>query len=256
MSPGHDREARLADALSLYIDRLSGGTPPDVEMFLASHQDLADELRPLLMAAFATRRAAHAAPLGLRSSAAQKGVVTDLKRAKTRLSVERGTSAIPVNQRPDVLLLLLRVAGAIWGKTRLQKLLVLVAKETEIPRLVPEFYQHYAYNFGPFDHLVSHDVAQLCDAGVIRIDAPKARSESERSVDAVFDLTSRGVKFADALARSAEGKDVLAQLQQIAAKYARMPLPELIKYVYTQYPELTVKSKIRDEVLGRDSEDE
>lgn len=253
-----DREARVADALSVYIDNLSTGTPPDLEQFLSSRSELADELRPLLVAAFATKRAALAArTLGSPSAATQKqGVVTDLRKAKARLGVERGTSAIPVNQRPDVLLLLLSVAGAVWGKTRLQKLLVLIAKETEIPSLVPGFYQHYAYNFGPFDHIVDHDVTQLCGAGVVRVEAPKSSSRSDRSVDAVFALTARGEKFANALARSPEGRKVLEHLHCIAAKYARMPLPELIKYVYTTYPELTVKSKIRDEVLGKDSDDE
>jgi uncharacterized protein len=258
MHRDQDREVRVADALSLYIDSLSAEGPPDIEQFLSSHGELADELRPLLVAAFATKRAALAArPLGAPLAATQKhGVVTDLRKAKARLGVERGTTAIPVNQRPDVLMLLLRVAGAVWGKTRLQKLLVVIAKETEIPSLVPGFYQHYAYNFGPFDHLVDHDVTQLCGAGVVRVEAPKSSSRTDRRVDAVFALTARGEKFANALARSPEGKKVLEHLQRIAAKYARMPLPELIRYVYTTYPEFTVKSKIRDEVLGKDSDDE
>lgn len=258
MRAEEEKESRVADALSLYIDELSLGAPPDMEQFLGKHSDVAEELRPLLVAAFATRRASLAVrPVGVPSSGESKhAVVTDLRKAKARMEVERGTSTLPVNQRPDVLLLLLRVTGAIWGKTRLQKLLVIVAKETDIPRVVPEFYHHYAYNYGPFDHLVNHDVAQLCGAGVVRVEAPMPSSRTDRSVDAVFELTTRGEKFANALARSQEGKKVLEQLEGVAAKYARMPLPELVKYVYSAYPELTVKSKIRDEVLGKDSDDD
>ena len=246
----HDLETRLADALSSYIDALATKNPPHVEDFLRGHSELADHLRPLLVAAFATKRATAAARE--KATAAGRARVTDFQKARTRLSVERGTAVMPVDKRPDVLLLLLKVAGPIWGKTRLQKLLFLVAKETSVPTMVPQFFQHYAYNFGPFDHVVNHDIAQLCNAAVVSVNAPPAQMKPEHSVDAVFSLTDRGTKFADALARSPEGKKVVQELRDIATKYARLKLRDLVKYVYTTYPALTVKSQIREKVLEED----
>lgn len=47
-TPRHQKEERLAELLSEYIDREAEGAAPPINEFVARHSDLANELRPLL----------------------------------------------------------------------------------------------------------------------------------------------------------------------------------------------------------------
>jgi DNA-binding PadR family transcriptional regulator len=257
MSPDSRHTEELADLLSAYVDLLAQGTAPSVDAFLQGHPALADELRPLLRTCVnMTRTAADVHPLfdaDAAFDAVRRKFVADGQRRSARASVESGRGAVEVSQRPDYLLLLLRSAGDVWGITRLVKLLFLLGKETRASTTVPDFFQHVAYAFGPFDDAIYRDLGALCAAGLLEVRRPRGSPSTKKAVDAIYRLTPRGKRFAEALARGVDDS-IVEEVDEVAKKYAGLPLRNLLQYVYRTYPEYTTKSKIRDEVLGDDDE--
>lgn len=249
-------DERLADVVSNYVDLLNAGKAPDPEQYIRKHPDLADALRPLLKTAVRFNRAAAAMqPVGNDAAAFNtvmgKVAAAEDKRA-TRKAVEAGTAKIAIDKRTDVLLLLLHIVGDIFGRTKLVKLLFVTGKETNASQAVPDYFAHFAYNYGPFDDVIFRDVEALARLGLIDTRPPRALPPGQRQVDAVYRLTPKGKKFAAALARAQETAPGLVQeLSEIARKYGRLSLDDLVRYVYETYPESTTKSLIRDEVLGK-----
>jgi uncharacterized protein len=189
-----------------------------------------------------------------------------------------------INNRRDILLLLLYSPGKtaqvnepIVGRTRLVKLLFLFKKEalphfqrgTDINE--ENFYQFFAWNFGPFSTQVYDDITFFVLRGFIESSAveeeplPESAAEwdewqsqsgTKQTPDEFtayeeekFLLTDRGLKFTRAM------YDVLSPsqrqlLQEFKARLGQAPLRAILKYVYTTYPETTDKSQIKGEVLG------
>lgn len=260
-------ERRLADQLSEFVDRLNEGASTDME----DHEDLLEdagrELHDLMetVALLAESAGSYRPELPVDASfAAVQERMEDEGRASERAAIEDGSALVEITKRPDFLILLLREAGDIWGITRLQKLLFLLGKESGITDLVPDYFAHVAYDFGPFDDDVYRDAEGLQQCGLLSTTPPPRTTGSslvptrsgygDREVDAVYHLTDRGRMYADALARGDKGADtaVIDKVRRIVRRYKGMSLNELIAYVYRTYPDTTVNSKIRDEVLGED----
>ncbi|WP_349253550.1 hypothetical protein [Halobacterium salinarum] len=64
-----------------------------------------------------------------------------------------------------------------------------------------------------------------------------------------FVMTEKGHKITEKL-DDALDDDVESEIDEIVEEYADLELDELLEYVYSQYPEYTENSKIKDEVLG------
>ena len=159
-------------------------------------------------------------------------------------------------------------------------MLFLLQKETGFEKM-DSFYEFAAHNFGPFskevyealDFLEGCELIQvkervhssyyanvgevlllqeIANAGEIKL----LQEISEREVDEVktgnaigvaeklFTLTENGHKVAQKLSETIEKrrpKDIDG-LKSIVRRYGKLPLNQLIRYVYRQYPEMTVKS--------------
>lgn len=186
-----------------------------------------------------------------------------------------------IDNRKDYLLLLLYSAGAqghinepVVGRTRLVKMLFLFRKEvldrfqrgdlSDIP-----FYEFYPWFFGPFSKQVYDDLKFFHLRGFVderdkdEETSPESVAEWEHLVELEdnndwtfteyveqeFYLTEKGCRFASKLYNqlSSSQKHILRDFK---ARTSTVPLRALLKYVYSQYPEATAKSKIRDDVLG------
>ena len=176
--------------------------------------------------------------------------------------------------REDIVLLLLEANERILGRdylngiTRLEKLLFLLDRETDFEG-IGEFYQFEPHNFGPFSKEVYEAVEFLsaCDLVDVRektyssvyTNSDEAKLLSEISEGPVsfelgqtdvevtekqFALTDDGRKVAriirDAVRK--KRKDDVEQLDAITRRFGSMPLNQLIRYVYRQHPDMTVKS--------------
>ena len=192
--------------------------------------------------------------------------------------------AAKIDNRRDILLLLLYAPGksgvineAIVGRTRLVKMLFLFKQEamkhfragTEIND--DNFYQFFAWDFGPFSSQVYDDLTFFILRGFVSSTAANEEplpesaaewqewislsgaSQNEEDIDPyeeeAFSLTEKGVAFTKQM------YDLLSNaqrqlLQEFKARLATAPLRAILRYVYTTYPRMTEQSKIKEEVLG------
>lgn len=188
--------------------------------------------------------------------------------------------------RSDLLLLLLyakdrlgRPARGICGITRIQKLLFLATHELGCPLNFTRLYRFQPYRLGPFSAEVYDDINLLARSGIVsrqdvdpsgmpviqtdvtvaadinRLNHCLAEIERLNALSTQISLTSRGRRFAQALADSARRQNpaLLAALQALKVAWVDRPLAELLSYVYRRYPEYTTESEILDRLLNRHS---
>jgi len=262
MTDHDDRERRLADLLSDFIDAVNEGRAPDLGRWAARDPEIANDFREMAHTVLAVEE------LGLadRPTTSPETAASRLAGATPSQPVELPDRA-PLDERPDFLLMVLRRCGAIWGKLRWQKTVFLGGKETSAGSLLPDFYPFAAYNFGPFEDDVEQDTAALEQVGLVDRSPPPVRRTRRGQVavgldgpqvDHVYKLTPRGERLADALIETArqEHPGLLAEIDELASRLKRMNTDQLLHYVYEKYPDYTTESLIRDEVLGPDEGDD
>lgn len=166
----------------------------------------------------------------------------------------------------DLVLLLLaaptgaqQAQGRINGVTRLEKLLYLASRESELPQSVSDPLEFVPYNYGPFSKAVYEAVDLLEEVSFIReeraVDGKTIDNATEAGlgtgqteyVERQFILTDEGRLVGELLGKT--HPKIVELLSAIKDKYAGMTLNQLVHYVYTKYPEDTVNSVIRDRHL-------
>lgn len=152
--------------------------------------------------------------------------------------------------------------GRVNGVTRLEKLLYLADRETDVSAAVlDERLVFKAYDYGPFSKEVYEAAEILEEAELVH----EERQVSGQSVDSLEDVEVTGAVDADEYVtrcfvltdkgRAVAGllgdqhPAVVKALSGIKDRYAARPLASLIQYVYRAYPESAVNSKIRVRVL-------
>ena len=176
----------------------------------------------------------------------------------------------------DIILLIIEANERLLGKnglsgiTRLEKLLFLLEKETEFEGIALLF-PFQAYNFGPFSIEVYEaiDFLEGCElitvsekaypsyyasAGEAKlvseiedtsIEDSDATKEQNLAKEKIFRLTDNGRIVAKKLRlflcqkSSKDSKD----LDMIVLRFSPLPLNQLIRYVYRQYPDMATESK-------------
>jgi len=188
-----------------------------------------------------------------------------------------------IESSKDLIMLMLHAKGKsgvdcepIKGKTRLMKMVFLFDKEIRkqfnmekaVDKIaIPDFVAH---DFGPFSANVYEDLEFLVNAGFVTatMSAESEKVEKEEydywlatskedppDFNGVteFSLTDVGRDFVkDEL--KPNFSDVQRNiLDKFKAKCTGIPLTTLLKYVYTKYPDMTGKSKIKTKILGNDT---
>lgn len=159
-----------------------------------------------------------------------------------------------IDRRTDVVLILFHHADSIQGITKLQKLLFLVEEETTF---FEEYgadlaFDFYAHKMGPFSEHIYEEIRFLQQLGAIELEPMNAEvssTEDNDLVNKVFHLTSKGEKIASELADQL-GTEYENELAALVNEYNRMTLKELLRYVYTEYPDFTTESEIKDDILA------
>lgn len=136
----------------------------------------------------------------------------------------------------------------ISGITRLEKLLFLLEKETDLGALMTEDTGFVAHNFGPFSSKVYQAVETLEAANLVTDSASLAASgedswESDeiigddpasRYTTRDFELTPTGERYYRALLKELP-QDTEKIVQGLKDKFAGLPLRQLIRYVYSRH---------------------
>ncbi|MCG3204833.1 MAG: hypothetical protein KCHDKBKB_01550 [Elusimicrobia bacterium] len=259
-----EHEQREAQLLSDYLDLLNAGTAPSVEDYVAANGEKSKELGALIMALTAARNyLAHGQypPLSSEVSARLFSKVEEqLASLKPLENLSENLRSF-LDQREDILILLLHFMNQVWGRTKLVKLLFLLGKEGECDSLIDNFYGHYAYNFGAFDENVPKDVDHLESRNILRKLHPNSNRDgncelgvpNEKKVETVYELTDRGKtiarKIADAV--TAEKPEIIEKIKKIVDTYGRMSTDQLMDYTYNKYEETTTRSLVREKYLRR-----
>lgn len=171
-----------------------------------------------------------------------------------------------------------RQCEPVRGRTRLMKMVFLFKKEL-MPRFklsqvidkdaLPDF---TAYDYGPFSADVFADLEFLIDLGVVSVKAvtggevlPEETLEyqywqagADSSSDSgfadnedEFSLTEVGASFVKDGRAGKLTKEQQEAVDELKARCSAATLRSLLRYVYEKYPEMTTKSKIRDDILSQ-----
>ena len=176
--------------------------------------------------------------------------------------------AVPLPMRDAVLLLLLE---PVEGITRLQKYTFLAEQGDQGPAAGPGDADFQAYKFGPYSEKLYDDLEMLENLGLVVSkplrDAPveeddeadlsfgfligddeeqEAKAELE---ERCYSLTQKGRDFVEGSILPRTNPDDVAAIERIRSRFASYSLRDLLRYVYRKYPEWTVNSEIRDQIL-------
>jgi uncharacterized protein YwgA len=161
-----------------------------------------------------------------------------------RLNFEFDWSEIKRNETPpnelrvsDLILFLLN-AGQVSGKTMLQKQIFLTWKEVlkESNAVDPQFYPHY---FGPYSDLVFANFEVLRSNGIIKV-LPRGEGHMTSII------SKNGTEIIEKRIEQIElSGEILKLLKNRKADWDEWTTKGIIRYVYRNYPEYAVYSKLK-----------
>lgn len=167
----------------------------------------------------------------------------------------------------------------IEGSTRIQKMLFLFEKEI-IPELRKKGKVDYAapnfiaYKFGPYSNDVSDNLRFLVSSGfIVGKQTGQKKSISEITEEAEYDydgieynvsdfasnelnvsstqysLSEKGKRFVKDKLSDMFNENQIDLLIEFKSKINKLPLNAILKYVYSNYEDMTENSEIKDKVL-------
>jgi uncharacterized protein YwgA len=127
----------------------------------------------------------------------------------------------------------------IEGRTRLQKMIFLIQQEADEEGLqLPGKYQYVPYDYGPFARGVYDDLDRLKAKNVIQEEQTEM---ADGTIKYNYTLGSEAKKRLDEVPEEAQER-VTEKAQEIKSEFNDMPLPDLIDYVYSRYPDFAQNS--------------
>lgn len=146
-------------------------------------------------------------------------------------------------KKTDLVLLILHACGGrpVVGITRLVKLVFLF--QAEVPaggRRAPLGgpFDFVAHRYGPFAPDIYDEIDFLQSVGMAEADGNQ------------FAITSKGSRFVEQRLHHVP-REELDRIEQIKSKHGEEDLDDLLRHVYTAYPEFAIRSEILDRVVGR-----
>lgn len=166
----------------------------------------------------------------------------------------------------------------IGGITRLQKLLYILEQEERV-KPIGDTFAFTAYKAGPYSSRLYDDLEFLENLGLIESEVvseatePEAAEvdqlsfgdlisnggpspeESGRASDAYeersFRLTQKGLEKVRELLNESGYQPAVDGIRKVKSRFGDHSLSDLLYYVYTKYPAMTVESEIKNKVLRR-----
>jgi len=130
------------------------------------------------------------------------------------------------------LLLLIKLAEKIEGKTKLQKI-VFLGKEEERIDLGFEFIK---YNYGPYSFELTKALETLKECELIEITTeilPASNQEGFESKKFTYQITDKGKKLIDAEIEKL--REVFEKIKLLVEKWNNVSRDEIIRYVYSKH---------------------
>jgi hypothetical protein len=134
------------------------------------------------------------------------------------------------------LLTLSAAGGGSISPAQLQKVLFLL--QTAFPEAVGQGYIFRPYHYGPFDADVYCDAESLEAEGLVQIRRASGGWKE-------FSPTPQGLQRAEALERQAD-PHATAYLRQLVTWARSLSFADLVRSIYSAYPEMRVRSIFKD----------
>ena len=160
------------------------------------------------------------------------------------------------------------ICEEIRGITRVDKLLYILLQEEEVWKHLQDELDFEPYDFGPYSNKLYDYVETLKDSGLL-IAKNAGVSNVEQDFDALvmeFETADVSIPKSDvrveSMVLSEKGRkvgeklfDVLTPeerdaLVRVKKRFNQIPLKDLLRYVYTRFPQSATKSVVRDSILG------
>ncbi|MDR2408857.1 MAG: hypothetical protein LBE13_12210 [Bacteroidales bacterium] len=179
------------------------------------------------------------------------------------------------------------ISNGVRGITRVQKYIFLLEKEYHIlPSEKGKGFEFVPYKAGPYSSQLyddlellenleyikgepiddaieeeSVDIKEICFEDLMG-DASEEKDEQNNEYydgfganDACqerrFCITNKGRKKICDLINSGTYEPVVNSIRKLKGRFSNHSLPDLLYYIYTKYPDMTVESEIKDKVLRR-----
>lgn len=146
-------------------------------------------------------------------------------------------------KKTDLVLLILHACGGrpVVGITRLVKLVFLFQAEApaggrRAPLGGP--FDFVAHRYGPFTPDIYDEIGFLQSVGMAEADGNQ------------FAITPKGSRFVEQRLRHVPREEV-DRIEQIKSRHGEEDLDDLLRHVYTEYPEFAIRSDILDRIVGR-----
>lgn len=145
-------------------------------------------------------------------------------------------------KKSDLILLLLHGDDSfpIEGMTRFEKLVFLTQKEVleQLDEIKLKF-NFEPDRFGPLATELYDEIDFLKSVDMVKEESPNR-----------FTITEKGKRFVGDKISQRVHEKLRTDIESIKNQHGKEKLDDLLKYVYSNFPYYTVKSEIRDEVLG------
>jgi len=153
-----------------------------------------------------------------------------------------------MNKRNLISMIFYLAGGRIRGATRLQKVVFLIERTLGI-----EVFRFEPWKYGPWSRELEDFLKEAEENGLIRVstEEPDLASEffgesSAKVYEASQELIESGRDAFEALRRADPLRAVY--VKRLVAAALSVPLSYLIAYIYTKYPESTLRSTILNKV--------
>ncbi|MDE0268078.1 MAG: hypothetical protein OXI96_03455 [Acidimicrobiaceae bacterium] len=158
----------------------------------------------------------------------------------------------------------LAIKNRLQGITRLEKLVFLLEHETNLVDILDERSNFRPYNFGPFSEEIYKSVGYLSAYGLLNDTSSLSNNMDDawENLNEIgdghpdpyatrnFQLTKLGLEYYESLAEDVEQRgSYIEELSAFKDRFAALTLRQLVRYVYTHYPQMTTQSQIRDQVM-------
>jgi len=140
-----------------------------------------------------------------------------------------------MNKRGEIILSILYLKGKVWGRTYLQKLLYLLNREVFDNTL----FDYKFHKYGPYSEDINVEITTLETERQIE---EKAVLTKGLNTAYTYELTENGKKIAsDIFIKKLSNKE-REKLIEYINKFGSFSSTELLRYVYSKYPEVAENS--------------
>lgn len=137
----------------------------------------------------------------------------------------------------------------LWGKTRLVKGLFLLDRHLQDEFGIDTGFNFAPHKYGPYAPEIERVLSSLERAGLVSVEEDERRGEGPGKVTRIALTQPRGIEEAQRHWETIS-KEIQDRIKWMKHRHVTKSIHKLLSFVYNEYPEMTINSEIKDDVLG------